>query len=234
MNSLFAPVDTLDTSTYLHSVVYPNNSFALEWLMPVTGVQGNGQPITPPGFDNDYGLYLTIDASGILGQTTPTPIASQFTSINVTIWADPKNDAGTASSTVGNGATFSGPTSNDIVLATGAMVSGMMSVDPNTGIRTATDVETLNPTLEGTILLHGSIKPGEQITENFITQPGEFQVATPGDGTTVDLVNGGAATVTFSNSDGSPATISVPTDSLLKPALTFLHHPSRSHWGACG
>jgi hypothetical protein len=234
MNSLFAPVDTLDTSTYLHSVVYPNNSFALEWLMPVTGVQGNGQPITPPGFDNDYGLYLTIDASGILGQTTPTPIASQFTSINVTIWADPKNDAGTASSTVGNGATFSGPTSNDIVLATGTMVSGMMSVDPNTGIRTATDVETLNPTLEGTILLHGSIKPGEQITENFITQPGEFQVATPGDGTTVDLVNGGAATVTFSNSDGSPATISVPTDSLLKPALTFLHHPSRSHWGACG
>jgi hypothetical protein len=135
---------------------------------------------------------------------------------------------------VGNGATFSGPTSNDIVLATGTMVSGMMSVDPNTGIRTATDVETLNPTLEGTILLHGSIKPGEQITENFITQPGEFQVATPGDGTTVDLVNGGAATVTFSNSDGSPATISVPTDSLLKPALTFLHHPSRSHWGACG
>lgn len=234
MNSLFAPVDTLDTSTYLHSVVYPNNSFALEWLMPVTGVQGNGQPITPPGFDNDYGLCLTIDASGILGQTTPTPIASQFTSINVTLWADPKNDAGTASSTVGNGATFSGPTSNDIVLATGTMVSGTMSVDPNTGIRTATDVETLNPTLEGTILLHGSIKPGEQITENFITQPGEFQVATPGDGTTVDLVNGGAATVTFSNSDGSPATISVPTDSLLRPALTFLHHPSRSHWGACG
>jgi hypothetical protein len=38
--------------------------------------------------------------------------------------------------------------------------------------------------------------------------------------------------VTFSNSDGSPATISVPTDSLLKPALTFLHHPSRSHWDA--
>src|ERR1700733_5837593 len=193
MNSLFTPVDTLDTSSYLHSVVYPNNSFALEWLMPVTGLQGNGQPITPPGFDNDYGLYLTIDASGILGQTTPTPIASQFTRINVTLWADSKNDAGTARYTVVYAAFFSSPTSNDIVLATCTMVSGMMSVDRNTGIRTATDVETLNPTLEGTILLHGSIKEKEQITENFITQPGEFQVATPGDGTTVDLVNGGAA-----------------------------------------
>src|ERR1700733_3890363 len=175
MHSLFAPVDTFDTSTYLHSVVYPNNSFALEWLMPVTGLESNGQAITPPGFDNNYGLYLTVDASGILGQTTPTPIAEQFTSINVTLWADPKNDAGTASSTVENGASFSGPTSNDIVLATGTMVSGMMSVDPNTGIGTATDVETLTPTLDGTILLDGSIKPGAQITENFTTQQNEFQ-----------------------------------------------------------
>jgi hypothetical protein len=229
MHSLFTPADTLDTSSYLHSVVYPNNSFALRWLMPVTGLQDNGQPVTPPGFDKDYGLYLTVDASGILGQTTPTPVAEQFTSINVTLWADPKNDAGTASSTVANGASFSGPTSNDIVLATGTMVSGMMSVDPNTGVRTATDTETLTPTLEGTILLDGSIKPGGQITENFTTQPDEFQALPQPDGTSVDLVNGGAATVTFSNADGSPATISIPTDSLLKPALKFLHHPSRSH-----
>ncbi len=229
MHSLFTTVDTLDTSSYLHSVISPNNSFALQWLMPVTDLQDNGQPVTPPGLDNNYGLYLTIDASGILGQTTPTPIATQFTSIDVTLWADPKNDAGTASSTVANGASFSGPTSNDIVLATGTMVSGMMSVDPNTGIRTATDVETLTPTLDGTILLDGSIKPGEQVTENFTTQPGEFTTPV---GPSVDLVNGGAATVTFSNADGSPATISIATDSLLQPALQFLHHPSRSHHSA--
>ena len=142
--------------------------------MPVTGLQANCQPVTLPGFDGKYGLYLTVDASGILGQTTPTPVAEQFTSINVTLWADPNNDAGTASSTLKHGASFSGPTSNDIVLATGTMVSGMMSVDPNTGVRTATDVETLTPTLDGTILLDGSIKPGEQITENFMTQQNQF------------------------------------------------------------
>lgn len=227
MHSLFTPVDTFDTSTYLHSVVYPNNSFALQWLMPVTGLQDSGQPITPPGFDQNYGLYLTVDASGILGQTTPTPVAEKFTSINVTLWADPKNDAGTASSTVANGASFSGPTSNDIVLATGTMASGMMSVDPTTGVRTATDVETLTPTLAGTILLDGSIKPGQQITENFTTQPNEFQALPQPDGTSVDLVNGGAATVTFSQPDGSPATISIPTHSLLKPALRFLYHSNR-------
>ena len=218
MHSLFTPVDTLDTSAYLHSVVYPNNSFALQWLMPVTGLQDNGQPVTP-GFDKSYGLYLTIDASGILGQTTPTPIAEQFTSIDVTLWAAPKNDTGTASSTVQNGAVFSGPTSNDIVLATGTMVSGKMSVDPVTGIRTATDVETLTPTLQGTMLLNGSIQPGEQITENITTQANEFQVLPQPDGTSVDLVNGGAATVTFSS-----GTIDISSTALQSPQLRFLHH----------
>jgi DDE superfamily endonuclease len=48
MHSAFTTVDTLDTSTFLHSVVQPNSSFALEWLMPVTGLQDNGQPIIPP------------------------------------------------------------------------------------------------------------------------------------------------------------------------------------------
>ena len=126
MYELFTPVDTLDTTTFLHSVIQPNNSFDLQWLMPVTGLGNNGTPVELPP---NYGLYLTIDASGVLGQTTPTPIASKFTSINVTLWADPKNDAGTASSTVKNGAVFSGNTANDIVLATGTMVSGEMSVD---------------------------------------------------------------------------------------------------------
>lgn len=231
MHSPFATIDTLDTSTYLHSVVYPNNASAFQWLMPVTGLQNNGQPITPPGFDKDFGLYLTINASSIIGQTTPTPIVGQFTSINVTLWADPNNDAGTASSTVENGNSFSGPTSNDIVLATGTMVSGQMQVDPSTGVRTATDVETLTPTLAGTALLDGSIKQGDLITENFTTQPDEFQVVPQADGTSVNLVNGGAAAVTFSNPDGSPATISVPTDSLLQPELKFLHHPSGFHRG---
>ncbi len=72
-----------------------------------------------------------------------------------------------------------------------------MSVDPTTGVRTATYVETLTPTLAGTILLDGSIKPGQQITENFTTQSNEFQALPQPDGTSVDLVNGGAATVTF-------------------------------------
>jgi hypothetical protein len=227
MHSLFTPVDTLDTSTFLHSVIQTSNSsFALEWLMPVTGLENDGQPVKLP---SNYDLYLTIDASGIVGQTTPTPIATKFTSIDVTLWADPRNDTGTASSTVENGAAFSGSTNNDIVLATGTMVSGQMSVD-SAGVRHATDVETLTPTLDGTLLLGGSIKPGDLLTEQFTTQPNEFKVVNPADnplvsdGTSVNLVNGGSATVTLSDPNGSPDTILIPNNALQLPRLQFLHH----------
>jgi hypothetical protein len=64
------------------------------------------------------------------------------------------------------------------------------------------------------------------------TQPDEFQVLPQPDGTNVNLVNDGSAAVTLANPDGSPATISIPTGSLLKPPLKFLHDTSRSHGGA--
>ena len=226
MHSLFTPADTLDGASFLHSVVQTNNSFDLQWLVPVTGLENNGQPVTPPsGFD----LFLTIDASGIIGQTVPTTVASKFTSINVTLWADPTHDAGTASSTLDNGTSFSGNTANDIVLATGTMISGQMSVDPNTGVRMATDVEKLTPTLDGTRLLGGSIKPGDVLTEHFVTQPDEFQALPQPDGTIVDLVNNGAATVTLTSPSGDPATISIPSSTLsdalqLPHGLMFIHH----------
>jgi hypothetical protein len=153
--------------------------------MPVTGFENNGHSVTPPGFDSKYGMYLTIDASGFLNTGGPPA----YTSIDVTLWADPKNDAGTASSTVANGATFSGNTANDIVLATGTMVSGSMMMEPD-GTRVATYVESLNPTLDGTLLLGGSIHQGDLLTEQFTTPSGAFQAPTVGD-TTVDLVNGG-------------------------------------------
>jgi hypothetical protein len=184
--------------------------------MPVTGFEDNGQPVTPPGFDDKYGLYLTIDASGQLNPGAP----NDYHSINVTLWADPRNDAGTGSSTVENGAVFSGNTANDIVLATGTIISGTMMMDPNTLLRTATYVEKLTPTLDGTLLLGGSIKQGDLLTEHFTTPPDNFQ-AIPVNNTTVDLVNNGSATVTLSDPNGQPDTILIPNAALQLPDLRF-------------
>ena len=213
----FTPVDTFDASTYLHSVVQPNNSFALQWVLPVTGFENNGQPVTPPGFDKEYGLYLTIDASGILG-TNGAP--NLYTSVNVTVCADPQNDAGTPSSTVANGATFSNGSTNDIVLATGSLVSASMKFDPTTGTRTATYVETMTPTLDGTLLLGGSIPPGSHLTEQFTAPADTFQALPQPDGTTVDLVNGGSAQITLDS-----GTVLIPSNALQLPhGIKFIHY----------
>jgi hypothetical protein len=220
MHSLFTPVDTLDATTFLHSVVQSNSSFDLQWLMPVTGLANGG---TPGELPSNYGLYLTISASGQLNTGAPP----DYHTINVTLWADPNNDAGTGSSTVEHGVAFSGNTANDIALATGTIVSGTMTMDPVSQVRSATYVETLTPTFDGTLLLRGSIHQGDLLTEQFTTQPDEFQALPQQDGTTVDLVNGGTAMVTLSDPNGSADTFllpQLPSDFFQHSVLRFLHH----------
>ena len=160
MHSLFTPADTLDGASFLHSVVQTNNSFDLQWLVPVTGLENNGQPVMPPGSGISIYFSQSTHPESSVRQSRRQSQANSPASTS-TLWADPKHDAGTASSTLDNGTSFSGNTANDIVLATGTMMSGQMSVDPNTGVRMATDVEKLTPTLDGTLLLGGSIKPGD-------------------------------------------------------------------------
>jgi hypothetical protein len=190
----FTSVDTIDASSYFRSVIQPNNSFALHWIMPVTGFENNGQPVMPSGFDKDYGLYLTIDASGNIGTSSTS---GDYTSLNVTLWADPKDNGGTPSANETDGATFSNGTANDIVLATGTMVSASMMIDAATGTRSAIYQESLTPTLEGTKLLGGSITPGTQLEEQLTTPATAFQAILQPDGGTIDIVNDGSVTVTL-------------------------------------
>ena len=213
--SLFAPVDTFDTSTFLRAVVQPGGGETLEHiLLPVTGLENNGQPVTPKGFGSLYGLFLTIDA---------TAAAGSFTSMNVTLWADPKNDARNPGVSETSDPAFANGMANDIVLATGTMVSASLSLDPATGIRHGDFVESITPTLAGSVLLHGSIQPGTLLHEQLTTPPTAFQSLPQPDGTTVNLVTDGAAQVTF-DPDG---TILVPN---ISPAnLHLAHGPTFMH-----
>jgi hypothetical protein len=214
--SLFAPVDTLDTSTFLRGVVQPGGAETVEHiLLPVTGLENNGQPVTPKGFGSLYGLFLTIDAT--------LAANNSFTSMNVTLWADPKNDAGTPGVSVNSDPAFSNGMAHDIVLATGTMVSASLSLDPATSIRRADFVESMTPTLAGRVLLHGSIQPGSLLEEKLTTPPTAFQSLPQSNGTTVNLVTDGAAQVMLDPQE----TILVPNISLANLDLdhgpTFLH-----------
>jgi hypothetical protein len=205
----FTPVDTLDTTNFLRAVIQPNLSSELNALLPVTGFENQGQPVTPPGFDKEYGLFLTINASVT---ANPNGSANTFNSLNITLWADPKNDAGTPSVSQTSDPAFSNGMANDIVLATGTMVSASMSLDPTTNIRSADFVDTMTPTLAGTVLLGGSIQPGTELEVKTTTPPDSFTSITPPGGGFINLVDGGTAQVTLD-----------PQGTILLPNITHEH-----------
>jgi hypothetical protein len=214
----FTPVDTIDASSYLRAVGQDDGSVIEHFVMPVTGFEYQGQPVTPKGFDSPHGasysLFLTLDANIVGGA---------FTSLKATLWADPGSNDGTVRVSETRDPAFSHGMKNDIALATGTMVSAAFNFDPATNIRTADFVESMTPTLAGTVLLHGSIQAGTRLEENLTTLPDVFHsngVVGPG---MVNWVTGGDAVMTLD----SPSTILLPN---LPPSvvhyddgLKFLH-----------
>jgi hypothetical protein len=156
----FTLVDTIDTSNFLRAVIPASALATLHFLMPVTGFENGGQPVMPKGFGAAYGLFLTIDGSNI---SNPDGSANTFTSLNITLWSDPRNNDGTPSVSETSDPAFSNGMANDIALAMGTMVSASMSFSPTTMVRNADFVDSMTPTLAGTLLLDGSIKPGTQL-----------------------------------------------------------------------
>jgi hypothetical protein len=226
----FTPVDTLEANNYLRAVISPNLTGSLHFLMPVTGFENNGQPVTPAGFDKHYGLFLTIDGTNITNPDA-TATANTFLSLNFTLWADPGNNDGTPSVSETSDPAFSNGLTNDIVLATGSMVSASMSLDPNTMLRTADFVDRITPTLEGTVLLDGSIKPGDLLEVKAHTPLDTFQSHPQSDGSLINTVDGGTATIALD----PQGTIQVPNIThgqlQLPESPRFILGPHHGHHG---
>jgi hypothetical protein len=208
----FTRVDTMNTSNYLRAVITPDLTGTLHFLMPVMPVTGfdlNGQPVTPSGFGKDYGLYLTIEGSFI---ANPNGSAKTYTSLDMTLWADPRNNDGTPSVSLTSDPSFSNGQTNDIVLATGEMVSASMGINPSTGVRSADFVDSMTPTLSGTLLLGGSLRPGDQLEVKATTLPTEYVSDPQAGGGFINTVTDGTTQITLD-----------PQEPFLVPDITLSH-----------
>jgi len=121
--------DTIDVLNNLTSIPQPDGTELVDRIEVITGFSLNGHAVTPAGFGTNYGLYFEYvdhNAAGL----PPT-----FLSVEFTLKADPGNLNGpVVSDTSQTGFTNTGPTgqADDIVLAHGSLVQGMVFIDDTT------------------------------------------------------------------------------------------------------
>ena len=69
---------------------------------------------------------------------------------------------------------------------------------------------SLTPTLDGSLLSHGSLQQGSLLEEQLTTPPSAYTAYPQSDGGLIDTVTDGSGEVTLSNPDGSAASFMVP------------------------
>lgn len=156
--------DTIDFVGNLTDVPQPDGTHLVDRIEQITGFTLNGHAVTPAGFGTDYGLYFEF----VDHNTSDFP--PTFLSIDMTLKADPGNLNGpVVSDTSQTGFTNTGPTgqADDIVLAHGSLVNGMIFIDDtaNPPILNGTEVETFLPDIDA------FFKGGSDLIKNVASNP---------------------------------------------------------------
>jgi hypothetical protein len=156
--------DTIDFIGNLTDVPQSDGTHLVDRIEEITGFSLNGHAVTPAGFGTNYGLYFEfVDHN--TGDFPPT-----FLSIDMTLKADPGNLNGPViSDTSQTGFTNTGPTgqADDIVLAHGSLVDGMLFLDNTTTppILNDTEGESFIPDIAE------FFKGGSDLIKNFASNP---------------------------------------------------------------
>ena len=143
-NLIFSQYSNIDINS-------STGTFAESGILRVANFQSIGSALLPPGFAgtlgaNPYGLYLTFIATGNINGAGPGATGT-FSTLSVNFVGDGGNDNGgiVVSSA---GATFSGNTANDVLLATGTLTSGTVGLAAN-----SSTVEGASPVLPSAFAL---------------------------------------------------------------------------------
>src|SRR4051812_4905281 len=186
--------DTINLTGYLTDVSQPDGTHLADRIEVVTGFSSHGKPVTPEGFGSDYGLYFHAVDQGIGG---PPPNILDFTSVDVELKADPGNlDGPVISSPEGTHFTNTGPTgeADDIILAHGSLVHGMLFLDltPTPPTLAGDQVGTFVPNIAE------FFKGGSDLLHNFAFNPATLLTMTDGPGgTQITNFNGYVGTAQF-------------------------------------
>jgi hypothetical protein len=182
--------DTIHASSSLRSVGQPDGTAMAHHIEVITGFSLSGSPVTPVGFGTAYGLYFDLTDTSTNGAP---PQIIHFTSGNVALKADPGNQNGPVSASVGGiGFANTGPTgqADDIVLATGSMVVGTSNLDLATSVLQVHFVDTFTPAPGQAGFFPSPVLDGSVFLDLFFSDLFQFDRTTLPDGTTITTFNG--------------------------------------------
>jgi hypothetical protein len=188
--------DNISLTNYLHSVntndfATLRQNFVEQFIQPITGFTLHGSPVSAPGLNSSYGLYFTLNATGHfpIDASGATTGPATFDSLSMTLMADVNHDDGMVGATLtGVGFSNAAGVANDVVLATGSLLSAALSRDAQ-GVRHAHFVETFVPdAAEEAFFVDPNLSLGWE--EFLTTLPVAFQVTQVDALTTVQMVNG--------------------------------------------
>ena len=182
--------DTMHDSSYLRGVGQPDGSSLAHHFDIITGFSLNGSPVMPVGFGTAYGLYF--DLTDISTFAAP-PQVIHFISGSTVLKADPGNQNGAVSATVGGiGFANTGPTgeADDIVLATGSVVFASSNLDLATNVLDVHFVDTITPAPGQAGFFQSPVLDGSIFLDLFFSQPFDFDMSMLPDGTPITTFNG--------------------------------------------
>ncbi|HTI79099.1 MAG TPA: hypothetical protein VL614_01475 [Acetobacteraceae bacterium] len=196
--------DQFDTTTFVHTDIAADDSFATRFILRVDGFELNHSPVTLPGFGTHYGMYFLIDATG----TAPAVGADTFTSMNVALMVDPHNNDGTLSASP-DGIGFANGTADDFALLTGTLKTAGITFDGNVGHPSF--FENVALTGVGEKAFGVELDP-DAVLHEFLTTPGGPNNQNVPGGGVVQWINGtghagGAATASVTLDPQAPLSI---------------------------
>lgn len=116
-------------------VANSNGNFTESGILSVDGIKNGPTNLNPAGFQgfpgaNPYGYYITFKATGTSSGAVANSTGS-FLTLTAMLYGDVgNNDGGLVATT--SGASFTGSTAGDVLLATGTLLGGNVTLQPNT------------------------------------------------------------------------------------------------------
>lgn len=164
-------------TTNVNDLATLRQTFSGSQIQTINGFTLGGAPVTAPGLNSSYGLYFRINPAGSFpinaaGAVVGPPV---YSLLDMQLVADVGyDDGGVVNNLAGIGFSNAAGVGNDVVLATGSLLSASLGVSP-TGTRNAHYVTTFRPVASEFAFF---VQPGFNVNwEEFLNSPAStFQV----------------------------------------------------------